>query len=157
MRQLKGRLSIGIQRFILLVPMLTIGSSNSHALTTFCSNPNRERVLEAATVNLPRDNIQKLESRFDRIANVVGMTTWGVESSDRQGRVESQTIGLQSPKVSVSIEARWKPGRKSADLQVRRTCINDALEPWRGYWLGVVSQLERAGYTVLPKKRPVPQ
>jgi hypothetical protein len=32
---------------------------------------------------------------------------------------------------------------------VRRTCINDALEPWEGYWSGFVSGLRDAGYEVV--------
>lgn len=127
--------------------LLSIMPSGSGALTTVCSDPSRARVLASTVVRLPTDNIDALERRFDVLAPSLGMTTWGVTSS-KGNRVEQKTLGLQSPEVSVSIEAHWRPGQRAATVEVSRTCINDALEPWRSYWAGLVSGLRRAGYTV---------
>lgn len=133
-----------------LVALTTLVSSMpAQAHSTTCSNPRRERVLSAALIRLPTDNIQVLERRFEAIAGRIGMETWGSGLSEN-GRVESKTLGLGSPQGSVSIKAKWRPGQKAATLEVKRTCINDALEPWRGYWWGLVRALELNGYTVLP-------
>lgn len=99
---------------------------------------------------LPSDSIEALERRFTVISTQVGMETWGTALSDQSGKIEHQTLGLQSPHVSVSIKAKWQPGQRFAALTVERTCYNDALEPWRGYWWGVVNRLEKAGYSVRP-------
>jgi hypothetical protein len=122
----------------------------ARALSTACSNPQRERILSAAQIMLPRDNIRSLERRFDMLAPRIGMSTWGTALASSSGHVESRTLGLQSPEVSVSIEAHWRPGQKFVTVEVRRTCINDALEPWRHYWWGFVTELENAGYAVKP-------
>lgn len=122
----------------------------AEATSTICSNPKRERVLASAVIRLPSDNIQALERRFAIAAPRIDMESWGTALNNRSGKVERQTLGLQSPRVSVSIEADWRPGQNAATLRLRRTCINDAIEPWRGYWWGLVSELETAGYTVTP-------
>jgi hypothetical protein len=138
----------------LLVSILAIGSSAStQATSTICSNPARARVLSTAIVMLPSDAIGTLERRFAIIAPQVGMETWGTSVSDRTGKVERQTLGLQSPQVSVSIKAKWQPGQRFATISVERTCYSDNLEPWRGYWWGTVSGLEKAGYLVRPAFR----
>ena len=119
-------------------------------MSTVCRNPSRERALAAASIKLPRDDIHALERRMEKVGKGIRMETWGTALSDRFGRIERQTLGLQSRKVSVSIRAKWQPGHKAADVQIWRTCINDDLEPWRGYWRGFVQALRRAGYTVVP-------
>jgi len=124
--------------------------SQSIALSTVCSHPKRARTLSAATIALPTGDTRPLERRFDVIAKRIGMLPWGSALSDANGKIERQTIGLQSPKVSVSIEARWQSGQKYATLRVRRTCINDALEPWHGYWRTLLQELKRSGYKVSP-------
>jgi hypothetical protein len=120
-------------------------SSQAVAYSSVCSNPKRARTLATAIVALPDDNIAKLEATFEKLSSRVGMTTWSVGSSE-EGRNLSQTLGLQSPKVSVSITARWKPGQRNALLKVERTCINDDREPWAGYWQKVRNELGQAGY-----------
>jgi hypothetical protein len=125
--------------------ILALCSSQVAAYSSVCSNPKRARTLATAIVVLPDDNITKLEAAFEKLSTRVGMTTWSVGSS-KEGRTLSQTLGLQSPKVSLSITARWKPGQHNALLKVERTCINDDLEPWAGYWGKVRNELDRAGY-----------
>lgn len=137
-------------RTILIVTLATLPSVPVQATSTVCSNPRRERVLASAVVRLPTDNIQALERSFDIAGRGIGMSPWGTSLLDRHGRVERQTLGLQSPRVSVSVRAKWRPGQRAADVEIWRTCINDASEPWRGYWWGLVNALESAGYTVMP-------
>ncbi|KTE08919.1 hypothetical protein ATE71_13425 [Sphingopyxis sp. H115] len=96
---------------------------------------------------LPTRDIEALEQRFELVAPKIGMTTWGVAGDDGRG-IRDVTLGLQSPKVSVSITAEWRTGQKAAFLQVERTCINDALEPWQPYWKHFLSELREAGYVV---------
>ena len=122
-------------------------ASDAHATSTSCSNPKRARVLATAQVALPTRNIEALERRFGLVAPKIGMTTWGVEGNDGRG-IRDVTLGLQSPKVSVSITAEWRTGRNAAVLQVERTCINDSLEPWQGYWKNFLSELRKAGYAI---------
>lgn len=125
--------------------ILALCSTQAAAYSSVCSNPKRARTLATAIIALPDDNIAKLEATFEKLSSHVGMTTWGVGSSE-EGRTLSQTLGLQSPKVSVSITARWKPGQRNALLKIERTCINDDLEPWAGYWRKVRIELGQAGY-----------
>lgn len=144
-----GHVILGIMtrliRTIMGAAILALCSSQAAAYSSVCSNPKRARVFATAVIILPDDDIKKLEAAFEKLSTRVGMTTWGVGSSEG-GRTLSQTLGLQSPKVSVSITARWKPGKRNALLKVERTCINDDLEPWAGYWRKVRSELTQAGY-----------
>jgi hypothetical protein len=130
--------------------ILLIGASSpSTADSTVCSNPERARVLARASVKLPDGDVKKLEASFEKLAETLGMTTWGVEASKKDGTgVSSKTLGLQSPQVSVGITARWKPGKKSAKIVIERTCYSDHLEPWKGYWTGFLSGLKSEGYNV---------
>jgi hypothetical protein len=82
----------------------------ANAESTLCSNPKRARVLATATVVLPDDDIDRLDQLMARSAETVGMTSWKVGSFSDEGVRQSQTLGLQSPKVSVSITAHWKRG-----------------------------------------------
>ena len=124
---------------------LCLATTPAQAESTMCSNPKRARVLATATLSLPDDGIDRLDKWVSRSAKNIGMTTWGVESSNK-GKRESQTIGLQSPKVSVSIEAYWKPGWRMAKVTVVRTCINDDLEPWSGYWAAFKREMRKGGF-----------
>lgn len=81
-------------------------------------------------------------------AKRIGMTPWGSGLLDSHGKTLRQTLAMQSPKVSVSAEARWEAGQLRVPLVIRRTCINDALEPWRGYWSNLVRELRKRGYRV---------
>ena len=123
----------------------------SAAYSSVCSDPSRARVLARATVILPSDNIAPLERRFTIIAPKLGMMVWGV-GSEEHGKILSKTLGMQSPKVSVSIEADWKPGMRAATLVAERTCYTDDLEPWRRYWSGLIHQLKSSGYRVVPSR-----
>jgi hypothetical protein len=91
------------------------------------------------------NDISKLEKSFEASSKRIGMTTWAV-GSELHGKVSSKTLGLQSPKYSVSITADWKPGDHRALLKVERTCINDDLEPWKGFWNALRGELVEAGY-----------
>ncbi|MBB3911454.1 hypothetical protein [Sphingomonas desiccabilis] len=113
---------------------------------TICSDPERARVLARATIILPDDNIDKLGDDFERISKLINMTTWQVGMTSEKGVRESLTLGLQSAKVSVGIEADGEPGQRTAKLQVKRTCINDDLEPWSGYWSDLKRELKARGY-----------
>lgn len=133
---------------ILLVFALVSVPNQTSALSTVCSEPDRARVLAAVTVKLPTDDIQALEELFSTLAPQLGMTTWAVTSSEH-GRLLAKDIGLQSPEVSVSIEASWEAGTNEAVVQLQRTCINDSLEPWEGYWSGFLDGLNIAKYEVV--------
>ena len=135
---------------ILLIGLIGLIPGSSFGSSSVCSNPARARVLARATIFLPSDNIGTLEHRFAIIAPKIGMSTWGT-GLDERGKILAQTLGLQSPKVSVSIQADWKPGQRAALLSIERTCIDDTLEPWRGYWWGLIGRLESAGYRVTPR------
>ncbi|RYG87169.1 MAG: hypothetical protein EON59_08205 [Alphaproteobacteria bacterium] len=123
--------------------------SQDMIVDTICSDPKRARVLARATVILPDDDIDKLGEQFELLSKSIDMTTWRVGMSSAKGVRELLTLGLQSPKVSVGITAEWKPGRRAAKLQVERTCINDDLEPWLGYWSGLKRALKARGYRLL--------
>ncbi|MDO9488091.1 MAG: hypothetical protein Q7J32_06925 [Sphingomonadaceae bacterium] len=125
--------------------MLTAPASGTSLI---CSNPERARILARAKILLPRERINVLEARFATVAKNIGMTTWAVGSQNGAGVVKSKTLGLQSPEVSVSISARWKPGLASANVIVERTCYTDDLEPWKGYWQNFLSGIRAAGYDV---------
>lgn len=128
--------------------MLVLLTAQSVAGTELvCSNPSREKVLQTATIVLPTGNIGLLKRRFEKLAGPLGMTTWGTVLSER-GAVESQTLGLQSPKVSVSISANWKSGQRFARAKVERTCFTDDLEPWKGYWSRFLAGLRASGFKV---------
>ncbi len=113
---------------------------------TICSDPKRARVLARATIILPDDNIDKLGEDFEKLSTLINMTTWQVGATSENGVRESLTLGLQSPKVSVGVEASWKPGQRTAKLKVERTCISDDLEPWLGYWSDLKRELKARGY-----------
>jgi hypothetical protein len=135
--------------FFIAVILLVGVSTPSAAESTICSNPQRAGVLAHAKVKLSANNIDTLEATFEKLANSLGMTTWGVEASKNDGTgVSSKTIGLQSPQASVSISGRWKPGQRSVKIIIERTCYSDDLEPWEGYWNGLLSGLKSDGHQV---------
>lgn len=82
------------------------------------------------------------------MAGQLDMTTWGVALNGDDGSAIEDTLGRQSPKVSVAISAEWIKGQRLARLSVERTCYTDDLEPWRQYWDGFLGALRRAGYRV---------
>jgi hypothetical protein len=133
--------------WLMIAIAVALIAPEARATSTTCSNPKREQVLATARVALPTRNIEALEQRFELLAPKIGMTTWGVAGDDGRG-IRDVTLGLQSPKVSVGITAEWRTGQKAALLQVERTCINDALEPWQPYWKHFLSELREAGYVV---------
>jgi hypothetical protein len=124
---------------------LPLLAQRADGYSSSCSDPSRAKILETATILLPSDDIGELEKSFDASSKRIGMTTWAV-GSELHGKVLSKTLGLQSPKYSVSITADWKPGDHHALLKVERTCINDDLEPWEGFWSGLRGELAEAGY-----------
>ena len=130
-----------------VICLATCLSTSASGTTLICSHPDRAGIKSKAVVSLPTDNIDMLDRRFGWTAARIGMSTWGVGASER-GRVTSRTLGMQSPKVSVSISAEWKPGQRAAKLVVERTCYTDDLEPWLPYWRAFLAELRRAGYQV---------
>ncbi|MEL7216839.1 MAG: hypothetical protein AAGK01_00230 [Pseudomonadota bacterium] len=124
-----------------------LSPSVANATTLICSDPDRARILDRATVALPTDKIEMLERRFGWTAERIGMTTWGVASGEND-LPRRKTLGMQSPKVSVSIQAEWSSGQKFANLAIERTCYTDDLEPWRPYWRAFLRELRTAGYRV---------
>ncbi len=118
-----------------------------NATTLVCSDPARARVLDSVVVALPSDNIEMLERRFGWTAERIGMTTWGVSSSEHDV-LRNKTLGMQSPKVSVNIQAEWEPGQRSANIAIERTCYTDDLEPWQPYWFAFLGELRAAGYSI---------
>ncbi|WP_292965723.1 hypothetical protein [Novosphingobium sp. UBA1939] len=125
--------------------LINVASEPSGAMTTFCSHPTRERVLARATIDFPEISPRKLERSFDAIAKRIGMSPWGSGLLDSHGKTLRQTVAMQSPKVSVSAEARWEVGQLRVPLVIRRTCINDVLEPWHGYWSNLIREIRKSG------------
>lgn len=132
-------------RMMVGAAVLALCVTQAAAYTSDCSNPKRARTLATAIIALPDDDITKLKATFDTLSPRVGMGMWSVGVEDG-GRIVKQTLGLQSPKVSVSITADWKLGQRNALLKVERTCITDDLEPWAGYWKKVRIELGQASY-----------
>ena len=128
--------------------LVLIGAQAATATSTVCRNPARARVLSTGTVSLPSSNIGALQKRFEAVAVPLGMTTWGVASYPDGKTLRSKTLGLQSPKASVSISAEWKPRQRFAKIVVERTCYSDDLEPWQPYWRGLLARLREAGYKI---------
>ncbi|GEM_PF-2119721 len=140
---LKSRLILALSAFLFLSAALPAGATSS-----VCSNPERERILATAIVQLPTDDIQSLEEVLLLLAPQLGMTSWVVTTAE-PGQLLAKDIGLQSPEVSVSIEAEWEPGTNEALFEARRTCFDDALEPWEDYWTGFLTGLSDAGYGIV--------
>ena len=61
-----------------------------------------------------------------------------------------KTIILQSPKVSANIEITARSGSTTAKVNVNRTCINDALEPWLPFWKRFRAAMKSRGYAINP-------
>lgn len=117
--------------------------------STVCSNPSRAKVLSSKVVKLPTGGIDELEKAFEDLSGSIGMTTWAVEGSDKDGKgTATKTIGLQSPQASVAISARWEIGDGSVKMMVERTCFTDDLEPWSDYWNNLISGLKEKDFII---------
>jgi hypothetical protein len=123
--------------------------AQASAESTVCSNPSRAKVLSSAVVKLPTGGIDELEKAFEGLSESIGMTTWAVAGSDKDGKgTVTKSIGLQSPQASVGITARWKIGDGSVKLVVERTCFTDDLEPWSDYWSKLISGLNAKEFLI---------
>lgn len=135
----------------IIVALALVIPAQASGESTVCSNPSRAKVLRSAVVKLPTGGIDELEKAFEDLSESIGMTTWAVASSDKDGKgTVSKSIGLQSPQLSVGINAKWKIGDGSVKLVVERTCYTDDLEPWSGYWSKFISGLKAKEYLIKP-------
>lgn len=134
-------LIIGIGLFLVLQPDYAAMAS------TICSNPKRERVLATARIELQKGGMDRLNKQLQRSSARIGMTTYDV-GTEESGANSFRSLGMQSPKASVAIEADWTRGQRSVVVRVKRTCIDDSLEPWQGYWERYKREVRRAGYVL---------
>lgn len=103
------------------------------ALETMCSNPSRARVLAHMSLSIPEGDEPAFAERMRQFRSRSTMSYAEVDAAD--GNVwRSRTIIFQSPEVSVVIHVRTRRGSDTARVEIERTCINDALEPWRPFW-----------------------
>ncbi len=137
-----------LKKAIIAMIMLAVPAQAS-AETTVCSDPSRAKILNSAVIKLPTGGIDELDKAFEDLSESIGMSTWGVTGSDNDGKGKvTKTVGLQSPKVSVSISAHWKIGEGSVKVVVERTCYNDNLEPWSDYWRKLISGLKAKEFII---------
>lgn len=138
-----------LRTLFLTLSLLSLGVwAPAYAESTICSDPSRAKVLDRGTISLPQDDVKALERAMFAAAPRINMTTWAVVGSQGDGEISSHNIGLQSPEVSVAIDAIWEPGWKHAKITIERTCYDDALEPWEGLWSSFLREMKEAGYEV---------
>lgn len=143
---LSVRLASLLSRVLVVATLLP---THAQAISTRCSNPQREGMRGSGTIKLAWSELPKFDAWLQRSERTLGMSYSSVESGLTGQPFRKKTIILQSAKSSVVIDVVARRTSALAEVTVKRTCFDDSLEPWRPYWRRFRAMTAAQGYPVL--------
>lgn len=143
-----------MQTGAVLAATLLLSSVPCHANSTLCTDAaTRKPGLRAALwLELPEGGAPALEAAVSKFASSkLAMSVGGVGMEDpyKKPILRTSNLILQSPDVSVGIEIKSSNRTDRAYVIIERQCYQNAIVPWKPYWVALTGFFRRQGYRMV--------